>query len=116
VLDWEAACAELYQVQASEDNQNWHVLFAESKGAPGRKEIVFCAHDGALCAGAWHQTQDRLGYSLHEFAVYPGTGAAAPLTRYPAANTYRFDRLALQPAAYFGATAGNARPGTTPSG
>jgi len=114
VLDWEAACAELYQVQASEDNQNWHVLFAESKGAPGRKEIVFAPTTARFVRVLGIKRKTGWGYSLHEFAVYPGTGAAAPLTRYPAANTYRFDRSALQPAAYFGATAGNAPAGHYP--
>jgi hypothetical protein len=113
-LLWEAACAEVYQIQVSADDKTWHVVFTEIAGGPGEKRITFEPVSARYVRMQGIKRKTKWGYSLFSFDVIPSSGNPAPLAKYPTPEEIRFDRKELRPRSYYLVEASGARPGSYP--
>lgn len=70
-VEWEAAYARRYQVQVSEDGQEWHTVARIDKGDGGRDEIEFPAVTARFVRLYLEERADpRWGYSIWEVELY----------------------------------------------
>ncbi|WP_344154010.1 discoidin domain-containing protein [Kribbella yunnanensis] len=74
VLQWDPASAKSYQLQVSNDANNWTTIYSTTNG-PGFKETVTVSGTGRYVRMYGTQRNTPYGYSLWEFQVY-GTGGA----------------------------------------
>ncbi|GAA0588954.1 family 16 glycosylhydrolase [Kribbella sandramycini] len=74
VLQWDPASAKAYQLQVSNDAQNWSTIYTNTNG-PGFKETLTVSGSGRYVRMYGTQRNTPYGYSLWEFQVY-GTGGA----------------------------------------
>ncbi|TDD58726.1 glycosyl hydrolase family protein [Kribbella antibiotica] len=74
VLQWDPASAKSYQVQVSNDANNWTTIYSTTNG-PGFKETLTVSGTGRYVRMYGTQRNTPYGYSLWEFQVY-GTGGA----------------------------------------
>ena len=74
VLQWDPASAKSYQVQVSNDANNWTPIYTTTSG-PGFKETLNITGTGRYVRMYGTQRNTAYGYSLWEFQVY-GTGGA----------------------------------------
>ncbi|MFH0954342.1 MAG: discoidin domain-containing protein [Verrucomicrobiota bacterium] len=114
VLVWEAACGEVYQVQVSADGTTWYVVFTETAGEPGRRQISFDPVSARYVRMYGIKRKTDWGYSLFAFDVFPSSAAPTALNHFPAAAGFRFNRTELRPRAHSQATAGVAPKGYYP--
>ena len=85
-LDWEASYAEAYQLQVSEDKNNWNTVYETKNAKGGKEEIVI---DAVSCRYVRFQGSKRAlpyGYSLWEIGVYEAARAEKPEFSLPAGN------------------------------
>jgi 4-amino-4-deoxy-L-arabinose transferase-like glycosyltransferase len=69
-LAWERAYARSYQIQVSEDAQNWSTVYATNSGQGGY-EIAYLSGQGRYVRLLMTKRATRFGYSLWEISVYP---------------------------------------------
>ncbi|MFB6726206.1 discoidin domain-containing protein [Kribbella sp. NPDC056345] len=74
VLQWDPASAKSYQLQVSNDANNWTTIYSTTNG-PGFKETLTVSGSGRYVRMYGTQRNTPYGYSLWEFQVY-GTGGA----------------------------------------
>ncbi|MGC4941854.1 discoidin domain-containing protein [Kribbella sp. DT2] len=74
VLQWDPASAKAYQIQVSNDGNNWTPIYTTAAG-PGFKETLNVTGTGRYVRMYGTQRNTPYGYSLWEFQVY-GTGGA----------------------------------------
>jgi F5/8 type C domain-containing protein len=75
-LSWEAAYAESYQLQVSDDASNWTTFFSNDDGAGGL-DVVYASAQGRYIRLLMTERATEFGYSLWEIAVYPTTAATS---------------------------------------
>lgn len=113
-LNWETACAEIYLVQVSRDNQKWYIVHADAAGQPGEKKIdidpVSIRYIRVYCV----KRKTEWGYSLFSFDVYPSAEKPIALETYKSESEFRFNRVNLLPHAYALTTAHTAPNGYFP--
>ncbi|MFL9869330.1 discoidin domain-containing protein [Paraburkholderia fungorum] len=78
-LAWENAFARAYQIQVSNDNQNWTTVFTQNAGVGGTETISFPSTSARYVRMYGTQRATDYGYSLFEFEVFdaPQCGSAA---------------------------------------
>jgi len=76
VLSWEAAYAKAYQIQVSNDSNNWTAIYNTTNGAGGI-ETLNVNGSGRYVRIYGTARATAYGYSLWEFAVY-GSGVTPP--------------------------------------
>jgi gluconolactonase len=94
VLRWEAAYANAYQIQTSNDGTNWTTIYSRTSGAGGVNDLTGLSGSGRYVRMYGTARATAFGYSLYEFEVYGGsfgptstptktatTGLTATLTR-----------------------------------
>lgn len=74
ILQWDPASAKAYQIQVSNDGNNWSSIYTTAAG-PGFKETLNITGTGRYVRMYGTQRNTPYGYSLWEFQVY-GTGGA----------------------------------------
>lgn len=74
VLQWDPAYATAYEIQVSDDGQNWDSIYQTTEGA-GFKETLEVSGEGQYVRMYGTERSGPYGYSLWEFQVY-GTGGA----------------------------------------
>jgi F5/8 type C domain/Beta-1,3-glucanase len=75
-LDWEAAYAKSFQIQASADNTNWTTIYSTTTGTGGSQTLnVSGTGRYVRMYGTARGTQ--YGYSLYEFQVYGASGSTS---------------------------------------
>jgi beta-glucanase (GH16 family) len=74
ILQWDPASAKAYQIQVSNDGNNWTPIYSTTTG-PGFKETLNITGTGRYVRMYGTQRNTPYGYSLWEFQVY-GTGGA----------------------------------------
>ncbi|STX28569.1 Predicted thiol oxidoreductase [Legionella beliardensis] len=81
VIDWEAANAEIYEVQGSNDANNWTTLAKRTDGVFGNRTDVICVsgtYRYVRVYGTKRSAGNQWGYSIWELKVYGGTGGSNP--------------------------------------
>ncbi|MGL1937373.1 MAG: C25 family cysteine peptidase [Fibrobacterales bacterium] len=94
VLNWETACASIYEVQSSIDGVTWHTEQLINNGAPGVIEIPLSLTGINHMRIKGIERATEWGYSLYAFEVYgvPGTPQDPELTSIQVNNmTYNVD-------------------------
>ncbi|MEO3753066.1 family 16 glycosylhydrolase [Streptomyces sp. B6B3] len=86
VLQWDPAYAVAYQIQVSNDGQNWQPIHETTSGG-GYKETVQVSGSGRYVRMYGTQRSNGYGYSLWEFQVY-GTGGAPETPPVPEDPTF----------------------------
>ena len=89
VLRWEAAYGVKYQIQVSNDEQNWTTAYTQAAGKGGVEDFTFNAVTGRYVRMYGTQRATGYGYSLYEFEVYGSatTGTAPTISAQPANAT-----------------------------
>jgi hypothetical protein len=70
VLSWQAAYGVQYQIQVSNDLQNWTTAFSQTNGQGGTENITFPPVTGRYVRMYGTQRATQYGYSLYEFQIY----------------------------------------------
>ncbi|MFV0380898.1 MAG: discoidin domain-containing protein [Breznakia sp.] len=71
VLNWEGACAKMYQMQVSNDALTWQNIYIVNDGKPGIKEILLDDEvEARYVRMLGIEPATKYGYSLWEFEVY----------------------------------------------
>jgi hypothetical protein len=68
-LDWEAACARMFQIQVSTDNQNWTTVYSNYNHAGGVTDVQLSTVGRFVKMYGWERATPW-GYSIWEFEVY----------------------------------------------
>ena len=69
-LTWEAAYGQAYQIQVSDDNQNWTTVYSTATGIGGVDSINLSGVSGRYVRMYGTARGTTYGYSLYEFGVY----------------------------------------------
>jgi hypothetical protein len=69
-LNWEAAYAKEYYIQASNDGANWTTLYSTSSGQGGTNDLTGLSGSGRYVRMYGSKRGTSWGYSLWEFEVY----------------------------------------------
>ena len=77
VLNWEAAYGEAYQIQVSDDANNWRTIFSTNNGNGGVDELNVSGQ-GRYLRMLGSRRGSRWGYSLWEFEAYGSPGTPTP--------------------------------------
>ena len=105
VLYWQAAYGVQYQIQVSNDQQNWTTAFTQTHGQGGVESITFPPVTGRYVRMYGTQRSTQYGYSLFEFQIYAST--APTIAIQPVSQTVNVGNTAT-----FTATAGGTGPFT----
>ncbi len=84
MLFWQNAFGVAYQIQTSNDGQNWTPAFTQTAGKGGVEDIRFDTVSARYVRMFGTQRNTGFGYSLYEFQVY-NMSSAPDITRQPAA-------------------------------
>jgi len=82
VLTWENAYATAYQIQVSNDNQNWTSVYTQAAGKGGTETIDFASTSSRYVRMYGTQRASAYGYSLYEFQVFGVPQCGAGTERY----------------------------------
>ena len=85
LLYWENAYATAYQIQVSNDQQNWTTVYSETNGPGGTENITFPPVTDRYVRMYGTQRATQYGYSLYEFQIYAST--APNITTQPASQS-----------------------------
>jgi beta-galactosidase len=105
VLDWQAAYGVQYQIQVSDDQQNWTTAFTQTNGQGGTENLTFPPVTGRYVRMYGTQRATQYGYSLYEFQIYAST--APTILTQPASQS-----VIVGSTATFSVTAGGNGPFT----
>ncbi|MFI5730984.1 discoidin domain-containing protein [Kribbella sp. NPDC051587] len=94
VLQWDPASAKSYQLQVSNDANNWTTIYSTTTG-PGFKQTLTVSGSGRYVRMYGTQRNSPYGYSLWEFQVY-GTGGAPNTPPTPPADPANPPQLIFQ--------------------
>ena len=72
VLNWEAAYANAYQIQVSNDGTTWSTIYSRTSGAGGINDLTGLSGTGQYVRMYGTTRATVYGYSLYEFEVYGG--------------------------------------------
>jgi beta-galactosidase len=106
MLYWEAAYATQYQIQVSNDAQNWTKVFTQSAGQGGVENITFVPVSARYVRMYGTVRATQYGYSLYEFQIY-GPSTAPTIAAEPANQSANVGSTAT-----FTVTAGGTGPFT----
>ena len=70
ILKWEAACAKKYELQVSNDAQEWKTVYANKDGRGGTEQIELEPVTARYVELAGISRATQFGYSLFEFEIY----------------------------------------------
>lgn len=70
VLKWEEACAKEYELQVSDDAQNWKTVYSDKASKGGSEEIQLTPVAARYVKLVGISRATDFGYSLYEFEVY----------------------------------------------
>lgn len=87
VLYWENAFATQYQIQTSNDAQNWTTVFTNNAGVGGVETDTFPTTTAQYVRMYGTQRATQYGYSLFEFQVYDVATCGGPNERYTLEGT-----------------------------
>ena len=82
VLYWENAYATQYQIQYSNDNQNWSTAYTNTAGVGGVETLSFATVTGRYVRMYGTQRATAYGYSLYEIQIYDVAQCGGPNERY----------------------------------
>ena len=82
VLYWENAYATQYQIQYSNDNQNWSVAYNNPQGVGGVETLSFPTVTARYVRMYGTARATQYGYSLYEFQIYDVAQCGGPSERY----------------------------------
>ncbi len=85
-LDWEASYAKAYEIQVSENGNNWKTVYNTSNGKGGKEEIIFDAVNARYVKMQGIKRALAYGYSLWEMGVYEAAKVQAPQFSLPSGN------------------------------
>jgi beta-galactosidase len=68
---WEAAYAKRYQLQTSDDGQNWTTVYTNNDGKGGREKFSFPSVTARWVRILETERATSFGCSIFEFGVYP---------------------------------------------
>ncbi len=85
-LDWEASYAEAYQLQVSEDKEQWSAVYETKNAKGGNEELVIDAVSCRYVKFVGSKRALPYGYSLWEIGVYEAAKAEKPEFSLPAGN------------------------------
>ena len=69
-MKWEAACAKKYELQVSNDAQEWKTVYANKDGRGGTEQIELEPVTARYVKLAGISRATQFGYSLFEFEIY----------------------------------------------
>jgi beta-galactosidase/beta-glucuronidase len=95
-LVWEAAHARSYDIEVSNDAQNWKSVYSTQDGPGGAEEITFPAVEARYVKMDGHQRATMWAFSIYEFEIY---GADYKPSPNPIPENLHFLKLTLQNAA-----------------
>lgn len=78
-LQWEAAYAKAFQIQVSNDSQNWTTVSTVTNGTGGT-QVLSLAGSGRFVRMLGTQRATTYGYSLFEFQVHTSSGTTSTTT------------------------------------
>ncbi len=78
VLNWERAYGAAYEIQVSNDNQNWTRVASQPNGQGGVETVTFATTSARYVRMAGIKRSSQYGYSLFEFEVYGPTDGSTP--------------------------------------
>jgi hypothetical protein len=73
VLYWQNAYGIQYQIQVSNDQQNWATAFTQTNGQGGTENLTFPPVTGRYVRMYGTERNTQYGYSLFEFQIYAST-------------------------------------------
>lgn len=114
VLHWEAAYAEIYQIQASIDGKTWYVIYSAVGKKGGRDRISFKPISVQYLRMYGLKRGTGWGYSLYEFEVFLSTSRPVPLSEYKKITEFRYNPADLMPESYYRVTADSLPEGFYP--
>ena len=82
VLYWENAYAIQYQIQYSNDNQNWSTAYTQTAGVGGVETLSFATVTGRYVRMYGTERATQYGYSLFEIQIYDVAQCGGPNERY----------------------------------
>ena len=112
-LTWEAAYAEKYEIQVSEDGKEWKTVAKES-GRVGEVTSSFAAVEAQYVRMQGVTRGTAYGYSIYEFEVFGAVQASAP-TISPISGTYDGAQTVTMSTTVKGAEIKYTLDGTTPT-
>jgi hypothetical protein len=71
ILRWEAAYADAYEIQTSDDGENWQTVYSTAAGDGGVDDITFNSVNARYVRmHGTHRANGLYGYSLWEIEVF----------------------------------------------
>jgi hypothetical protein len=86
ILRWENAYGTQYQIQVSNDEQNWNTAYTQTNGQGGVENFTFPPVSVRYVRMFGTARATQYGYSLYEFEIYGATNAPTIVTQ-PASQT-----------------------------
>ena len=87
ILYWENAYALQYQIQYSNDQQNWSTAYTNKAGTGGIEQLTFPTVTGRYVRMYGTERATQYGYSLYEFQVYDVATCGGSTERYTLEGT-----------------------------
>ncbi len=81
ILDWETAYGEVYEIQVSNDAENWITLYTQEQGSGDLEQITGLNGSGRYVRLKGISRGTRWGYSLYEFEVWGHYATATNLAK-----------------------------------
>jgi hypothetical protein len=103
VIHWEAANADSYTIEGSNDNSSWTTLASKSGGAFGNRsdeQALSGSYRYVRMNGASRSDGNNWGYSIYEFEIYGSESTSSPDVVLVSGNASATASTALQPAGY----------------
>lgn len=82
ILHWENAYGVAYQIQVSNDAQNWSTAYTQTAGTGGSEDLSFTTVQARYVRLYGTQRATQYGYSLWEFGVYNASTCGGNSERY----------------------------------
>ncbi len=114
VLHWEAAYAEIYQIQASLDGETWYVIRSIVGAKGGREKISFKPISVRYLRMYGLKRGTGWGYSLYEFEIFLSTSKPAALSEFKTITEFKYNPVDLMPESYYRITADSLPEGFYP--
>jgi beta-galactosidase len=86
VIQWQNSYGKAYQIQVSNDQEDWTTVYTQSAGTGGLENITFPPVSGRYIRMFGTTRSSQYGYSIYEFQVY-GAGNTPTITANPTSQT-----------------------------